>query len=93
MTINKTDLINSVSTSAKLSKVDSQRAVDAIIDTIQKGLKQGKEIRLVGFGTFTVTKRSATQGRNPRTGEPIQIPAKKLPKFKPGKTLKELVAA
>lgn len=91
--INKTDLINSVSTSTKLSKADSTRAVDAIIQSIQTGLKQGKEIRLVGFGTFKVTKRKATQGRNPRTGEKLHIKEKKLPKFSPGKALKEAVSA
>lgn len=92
MAMNKTDLINSVASAAKLSKADSQRAVDAIINAVQNGLKKGEEVRLVGFGTFKVTKRKATQGRNPRTGQPIQIPAKKLPKFSPGKALKELVA-
>lgn len=92
-TINKTDLIASVASASKLSKADSTRAVNAIIDSIQKGLKQGKEVRLVGFGTFKVTRRKETQGRNPRTGQKIKIPAKKIPKFTPGKSLKESVAA
>jgi DNA-binding protein HU-beta len=74
-----------------LSKADSTRAIDAIIDSITKSLKRGDDVRLVGFGTFCVANRKATEGRNPRTGEKIQIPAKKLPKFKPGKGLKQAV--
>lgn len=90
--INKANLIDLVSKESKLTKADSTRALDAIISSIQKGLKQGKEIRLVGFGTFAVAQRKATVGRNPRTGEEIKIPATRLPKFRAGKVLKELVA-
>lgn len=92
-TINKTDIINSVASSAKINKADAQRALEAIIDVIQKGLKKGEEIRLTNFGTFKVTERKATTGRNPRTGAAIKIPAKKQPKFTPGKALKEMVAS
>ena len=91
--INKTSLIASVATATKLSKADAARAIDAAINSIQNALKQGKEVRLVGFGTFKVTKRKETWGHNPRTRERINIPAKKLPKFTPGKALKESVAA
>lgn len=89
--MNKTDLVNSVASMSGLSKADSTRAIDAIIDSITKSLKRGDDVRLVGFGTFCVANRKATEGRNPRTGEKIQIPAKKLPKFKPGKGLKQAV--
>ena len=66
-------------------------AVDAVFDSITGSLKSGTEVRLVGFGTFSVSRRAASQGRNPRTGEPIQIPASNQPKFKAGKGLKDAV--
>lgn len=89
--MNKNDLVAAVSSNTGLSKAESTRAVDEVFDVITKSLKQGDEVRLVGFGTFTVSKRAATQGRNPRTGETIQIPASKQPKFRAGKGLKDAV--
>lgn len=89
--MNKNDLIAAVSDNSGLSKADAGKAVDAVFDSITGSLKSGTEVRLVGFGTFSVTRRAASQGRNPRTGEPIQIPASNQPKFKAGKGLKDAV--
>jgi len=89
--VNKNELIAQVAETAELSKVDAARAVDAVFDSIAAVLKGGDEVRLVGFGTFLVTERAASEGRNPRTGETIKIPASKQPKFKPGKGLKDAV--
>ena len=89
--MNKNDLVNKVSDHTGLNKSDSAKAVDAVFDTITSELKGGGDIRLVGFGTFLVSKRKATTGRNPRTGESIQIPASKRPKFTVGKALKDSV--
>ncbi|MEJ2139639.1 MAG: HU family DNA-binding protein [Gammaproteobacteria bacterium] len=89
--MNKGELIESVANSANLSKADAGRAVDAIIDSISGALKSGSQVSLVGFGTFTVKKRAARQGRNPRTGETIQIKASNVPGFKAGKALKDAV--
>lgn len=89
--MNKNDLVAHVADAAGLSKVDATRAVDAVIDGITNSLKKGSEVRLVGFGTFSVARRAASKGRNPRTGEPINIPASKQPKFKAGKALKDAV--
>ena len=89
--MNKNDLISSVSVGSGLSKADAGKAVDAVFDSITGSLKSGTEVRLVGFGTFSVSRRAASQGRNPRTGEPIQIPASNQPKFKAGKGLKDAV--
>lgn len=89
--MNKQDLIAKVAQSADISKVKAAEAVDAVIGAIKTSLKKGDDVRLVGFGTFTVSKRAATTGRNPRTGEPIKIAASKQPKFKAGKELKKAV--
>ena len=89
--MNKNELIASVASRSGLSKADSARAVDGMISTIESALKSGQEVRIVGFGTFSVTNRAATTGRNPRTGEAIQIPASKQPKFKAGAPLKQAV--
>lgn len=89
--MNKNDLIAQVADSADLSKADAAKAVDCVFDTISAELARGNEVRLVGFGTFSVTQRAASEGRNPRTGEKIQIPASKQPKFKAGKNLKASV--
>ncbi|MFQ5971140.1 MAG: HU family DNA-binding protein [Alphaproteobacteria bacterium] len=89
--MNKNDLVAAVANSASLSKADSQRAVDCVFDTITGQLRGGGDVRLVGFGTFSVTQRAATTGRNPRTGDTIRIPASKQPKFKAGKALKAAV--
>ena len=87
--MNKNDLISKVSDSSGLSKVDASSAVDAVIDSIIGAMKSGDDVRLVGFGTFSVADRKASEGRNPRTGEKIMIPASKQPKFKAGKGLKD----
>jgi len=89
--VNKNDLVAAVADSAGLTKADAAKAVDAVFDSISGSLKSGGEVRLVGFGTFSVVSRKATTGRNPRTGETIQIPASKQPKFKAGKGLKDAV--
>ncbi|MDD3444277.1 MAG: HU family DNA-binding protein [Zavarzinia sp.] len=86
---NKNDLIAAVADSAGLSKADAGRAVDAVFEAITNALKAGDDVRLVGFGTFDVVKRAASEGRNPRTGEKIDIPASVQPKFRPGKGLKD----
>lgn len=90
--MNKSELINAVAEKAALSKKDSEAAVAAALDAITAALADGDEVRLVGFGTFEVKKREARIGRNPKTKEEIQIPATKVPSFKPGKALKDVVA-
>ena len=82
--MNKNDLISSVADSSGLSKADAGRAVDAVFDSIASALKGGGDVRIVGFGTFSVAHRAATTGRNPRTGEAIQIAASKQPKCEAG---------
>ena len=89
--MNKNDLIAVVADSAGLTKADAARAVDSVFDSISDTLAKGTEVRLVGFGTFSVANRAASKGRNPRTGEPINIPASNQPKFKAGKALKGAV--
>ncbi|MBL6958505.1 MAG: HU family DNA-binding protein [Rhodospirillales bacterium] len=89
--MNKNDLVAAVAGNTGLSKADASKAVDGILDAVTSALKGGNEVRLVGFGTFSVAARKATQGRNPRTGETIQIPASNQPKFKAGKALKSAV--
>ena len=86
--MNKNELVASVAEASGLSKADAGRAVDGVIGAITGALKSGGDVRIVGFGTFSVANRKATTGRNPRTGEPIQIKASKMPKFKPGTPLK-----
>ncbi len=89
--MNKNDLVANVADASGLSKADAAKAVDATFDAISSALSGGGEVRLVGFGTFSVAQRRASTGRNPRTGEAIQIPASKQPKFKAGKALKDAV--
>ena len=89
--MNKNDLIAAVADSSGLTKADAGRAVDAVFSSIEGALKGGSEVRIVGFGTFSVAHRAATTGRNPRTGEAIQIAASKQPKFKAGAPLKDAV--
>ncbi len=89
--MNKNDLIAEVAGSAGLSKADATKAVDSVFGAISNSLARGSDVRLVGFGTFSVAKRAASQGRNPRTGETIRIAASKRPKFKAGKALKDAV--
>jgi len=89
--VNKNDLVAAVAAQAELSKADAAKAVDAVFQAITESLQKNDEVRLVGFGTFSVAERAATEGRNPRTGEKIAIPASKQPKFKAGKGLKDAV--
>ncbi|MBT6257818.1 MAG: HU family DNA-binding protein [Alphaproteobacteria bacterium] len=87
----KNDLIAQVAGTSGLSKSDAGKALDAVLDTITSALASGDEVRIIGFGTFSVSNRAATTGRNPRTGEVIQIAASKQPKFKAGSPLKDAV--
>jgi DNA-binding protein HU-beta len=89
--MNKLDLVSNVADHSGLSKIDATKAVDAVVGSITGALKDGGEVRLVGFGTFSTSKRKASTGRNPRTGEPMQIPASTQAKFKAGKGLKDAV--
>ena len=89
--MNKNDLVSAVADSTGMSKSDAAKAVDGVGDAITAALSDGGEVRLVGFGTFSVSHRKATTGRNPRTGEAIQIAATNVPKFKSGKALKAAV--
>ena len=89
--VNKNELISDVADRSGLSKVDAAKAIDGMISSIEAALKSGDDVRIVGFGTFSVSNRAATTGRNPRTGEAISIPASKQPKFKAGSPLKAAV--
>jgi DNA-binding protein HU-beta len=89
--MNKNDLISAVADSSGLTRGDAMKAVEGVFEAISGSLKKGDEVRLVGFGTFSVAKRKASTGRNPRTGEPMQIKASSQPKFKAGKGLKDSV--
>jgi DNA-binding protein HU-beta len=89
--MNKQDLISAVADASGLTKADASKAVEAVFDGITAALKKGDEVRLVGFGTFSVSNRKASTGRNPRTGAPMQIKASAQPKFKAGKGLKDAV--
>ncbi|HWA20021.1 MAG TPA: HU family DNA-binding protein [Devosia sp.] len=89
--MNKNDLIGVVADTASLTKAQAGEAVDAVFDAITASLKKQDEVRLVGFGTFTVSKRKASTGRNPATGAPIKIAASNQAKFKPGKGLKDAI--
>ena len=87
--MNKSQLIEKISTGADISKAAAERALNSFIESVSDELKQGGEVALVGFGTFSVSDRAARTGRNPQTGATIQIAAAKVPKFKPGKALKD----
>ncbi len=89
--MNKTELVAAIAEQAELSKKDSEKALKAFIDVVADELKKGEKIQLVGFGTFEVIERAAREGRNPLTGETMQIKASKAPKFKAGKALKDAV--
>lgn len=89
--MNKNDLIGVVADAANVTKAQASQAVDAVFDAITDSLKKGDEVRLVGFGTFSVSQRKASTGRNPATGAEIQIPASNQAKFKPGKGLKDAI--
>ena len=90
--MNKAKLIEQMAKGSKLSKAACKGALEAFIQTVKQSLKQNKPVVLTGFGTFSVMKRKSRVGINPATGKKMQIPAKKVPKFKPGKALRELVA-
>lgn len=87
--MNKAELVSKVAESTELSKKDVSKAVEAVFESISEALHLGEKVQLVGFGNFEVRERSARKGRNPQTGEEIEIPASKVPAFKPGKALKE----
>lgn len=87
----KAELIDKIASNASLTKTDAGKALDATLDSVKAALKKGQKVTLVGFGTFSVSKRKARKGRNPRTGAEIKIPATKVPKFTSGKTLKDAV--
>lgn len=89
--MNKTELIAAVAESAELSRKDAEKAVKAFTDTVAAQLKKGDKVQIVGFGTFEVSERAAREGRNPHTGETMQIAASKAPKFKAGKALKDAI--
>ena len=87
--MNKTELNEHIATKSDISKAAATRALASIIEAVKKTLKKGDTVTLVGFGTFSVSKRAARTGRNPRTGAPLKIKAAKVPRFKPGKGLKD----
>ncbi|MBU5466584.1 HU family DNA-binding protein [Virgibacillus sp. MSJ-26] len=89
--MNKTDLVNAVAEKSELSKKDAGKAVDSVFETIMDSLSKGEKVQLIGFGNFEVRERAARKGRNPQTGEEIEIPASKVPAFKAGKALKDSV--
>ena len=89
--MNKTEFVDAVAEKADVQKSDAAKIVDSMVDVIGDALKKGDQITLIGFGTFLVSKREARKGRNPRTGEEIQIAASNVPRFKPGKALKESI--
>jgi len=89
--MNKGELVDAVAKDAGISKAEAQAAVDSVVDNVTAALKQGSKVTLVGFGTFATSDRSAREGRNPQTGKPIKIPAKKVAKFAPGKALKDAI--
>ena len=91
LVMNKNDLISAVATSSGLTRGDATKAVEGVFDAVAAALKKGDEVRLVGFGTFSVARRKASTGRNPRTGEAMEIKASNQPKFKAGKGLKDAV--
>jgi DNA-binding protein HU-beta len=89
--VTKVELVNAIAEKAELTKADAEKALKAVIDSITEALKDGDKVALVGFGTFSVSERAARTGKNPQTGEKIQINASRVPKFKAGKMLKDAV--
>ena len=89
--MNKAQLIEAVAKSANLTKVDAELVLNTALDTIKKSVKKGEDVTLIGFGTFTKSKRKARTGRNPQTGKEIKIPAMTVPKFRPGREFKDTV--
>jgi DNA-binding protein HU-beta len=90
--LNKTELVSSVAEKAQLTKKDAEKVVNAVFVSIEEALANNDKVQLVGFGTFEVRERAARTGRNPKTGEPIEIASAKVPAFKPGKALKDSVS-
>ncbi len=91
--MNKSELVAAMSEKTELSKKDAEKALKAFTDVVAEELKKGEKIQLVGFGTFEVSERAARTGRNPHSGDPIEIAASKAPKFKAGKALKDMINA
>ncbi|MFN7684382.1 MAG: HU family DNA-binding protein [Oligoflexia bacterium] len=89
--MNKAQLIEVVAKAANVTKVDAESVLNAAIDSIKKSVKKGEDVTLIGFGTFTKTKRQARSGRNPQTGKEIKIPAMTVPKFRPGREFKDAI--
>ena len=89
--MNKTELVSAIAESANLSKADATGALDGMVAAITEALKSGDQVTLIGFGSFSIKERAARTGRNPRTGDPIEIKASKIPSFKAGKVLKDAV--
>jgi len=89
--VNKADLIEQIAQAAEISKSAAERSVDALVSAVKTSLRKGEEVTLVGFGTFYAGVRNARTGRNPRTGEAVEIKAAKLPKFRAGKALKDAI--
>lgn len=89
--MNKTELVSSVAEKAEITKKEAEKVVSAVFASVEEALAKGEKVQLVGFGTFEVKERAARTGRNPKTGEEIDIPATRVPSFKPGKSLKENV--
>lgn len=89
--MNKQELVSAIAEKSGLTKVDSEKALNGMIEAVKNSMSRGESIQLVGFGTFSVSERSARTGRNPQTGKEIQIPAKKIAKFKPGKALSDSI--
>ncbi len=87
--MNKAELIESIAKATKMTKVDAEMALSATLDSIKKTVKKGEDVTLIGFGTFTKSKRKARIGRNPQTGKEIKIPAMTVPKFRPGREFKD----
>lgn len=93
ITMNKADLITKIAADAGITKVQAEKALSSITNSVTTTLKKGESVSLIGFGTFTVGQRAARSGRNPNTGAVIKIKATKVPKFRPGKSLREAVAS
>lgn len=89
--MNKSELIDAAASSAGVSKADAQRTLDAVLDTITDTVKSGEKVSLTGFGNFELRERASRTGRNPQTGEELQVPASKAPAFKPGKAFRDAV--
>lgn len=89
--MNKAELVSVIAEKTDMTKKDAEKALNAVLSAIEEALKKGDKVQLVGFGTFEVKERAARKGRNPQTGQEIEIPASKVPVFKPGKLLKEML--